>query len=145
MNEQGDWLNVDDEDFAEKLQEDKELATLFTEKALVVFWKFLEWCKEEGSFMLSAFMLSCLFSSQELLTRTVHFNTNRPFVKNVLFFSCSSPFPYFCSILSMTTLFFMVNPKNRVTCYKNEQVKKKFVYYSCFLGQFVLKNEKKRN
>jgi hypothetical protein len=53
MNQQEDWFNVDDKDFAEKLQEDKELATLFAEKALV----------EKGSFMLTAFMLLCLFSS----------------------------------------------------------------------------------
>jgi hypothetical protein len=53
MNHQEDLFNVDDRDFAENLQEDKELATLFTEKALV----------EKGSFMLKAFMLLCLFSS----------------------------------------------------------------------------------
>jgi hypothetical protein len=29
---------------------------LFTEKALVVFWKFLNWCNEKGSFVLPAFM-----------------------------------------------------------------------------------------
>jgi hypothetical protein len=34
MNQQEDWFNAD---FAEKLQEDKELTILFTEKALVVF------------------------------------------------------------------------------------------------------------
>jgi hypothetical protein len=36
-----DWFNVEDEEFETKLQENKELAGLFTESALVVFWKFL--------------------------------------------------------------------------------------------------------
>jgi hypothetical protein len=55
MEEQDDWFIVDDEGFQEKIREDKNLVNL-TEKALVVFWKFMEWCKTKGSFMLSSFM-----------------------------------------------------------------------------------------
>ena len=56
MADQEDWFNVDDEDFREKLRENREVTTLFTERALVVFWKFLNWCKQKGSFLLAPFM-----------------------------------------------------------------------------------------
>jgi hypothetical protein len=56
MTEHEDWFNVDDDGFQEKLQENREIMTLFTDKALVVFWKFLNWCKTKGSFLLSSFM-----------------------------------------------------------------------------------------
>jgi hypothetical protein len=56
MDQQEDWFNVDDEDFQEELRENKELSALFTDKALVVFWKFLDWCKTKGLFILSACM-----------------------------------------------------------------------------------------
>jgi hypothetical protein len=46
---------VDDEGFHEKIREDKNLVN-FTDKALVVFWKFMEWCKTKGSFILPSFM-----------------------------------------------------------------------------------------
>jgi hypothetical protein len=55
MDEQEDWFNVDDEGFQEKLREDKNLVNLFTDKALVVFWKFLGWCKTKKSFILPSF------------------------------------------------------------------------------------------
>ena len=55
MEEQDDWFIVDDEGFQEKIREDKNLVN-FTEKALVVFWKFMEWCKAKGSFILPSFM-----------------------------------------------------------------------------------------
>jgi hypothetical protein len=48
---------VKDEDFEAKMQENKELTTLFTDNVLVVFWKFLSWCKKKGSFILSAFTI----------------------------------------------------------------------------------------
>jgi hypothetical protein len=41
MTEHDDRFNVDDDGFQEKLQENREIMTLFTDKALVVFWKFL--------------------------------------------------------------------------------------------------------
>jgi hypothetical protein len=58
MAEQDHWFNVDDDGFQEKLQENRDLLTPFTDKALVVFWKFLKWCKTKGSFLLPS---SCLF------------------------------------------------------------------------------------
>jgi hypothetical protein len=56
MTEHDDWFNVDDDGFQEKLQENREIITLFTDKALVVFWKFLNWCKTKGSFLLPSFV-----------------------------------------------------------------------------------------
>jgi hypothetical protein len=56
MAKQDDWFNVDDDGFQEKLQENRDLLTLFTDKALVVFWRFLNWCKTKGSFLLPSFM-----------------------------------------------------------------------------------------
>jgi hypothetical protein len=55
MGEQDDWFTVDDEGLHEKIREDRDLTNL-TEKALVIFWKFKEWCQTKGSFMLSSFM-----------------------------------------------------------------------------------------
>jgi hypothetical protein len=37
MDEQEDWLNVEDEEFKEKHREDRNLVNLFADKALVVF------------------------------------------------------------------------------------------------------------
>jgi hypothetical protein len=56
MDQLDDWFNVEDEEFEAKPQENEGLSGLFTEKALVVFWKFLCWCKRKGSFILPAFI-----------------------------------------------------------------------------------------
>jgi hypothetical protein len=56
MDHLDDWFNVVDDDFEAKMQENKEPTTLFADSVLVVFWKFLSWCKKKRSFNLSAFI-----------------------------------------------------------------------------------------
>jgi hypothetical protein len=38
--------DVEDEDFEAKIQENKDLTTLFTDSELVMFWKFLSWVRK---------------------------------------------------------------------------------------------------
>jgi hypothetical protein len=80
MAEYDDWFNVDDDGFQEKLQENRKITTLFTYKALVVFWKFLNWCKSKGSFLLPSFMFS---SSDDLRNRDQRCQENNSYLETL--------------------------------------------------------------
>jgi hypothetical protein len=40
-------MNIEDVDFEAKIQENKDLTTLFTDSELMMFWKFLSWVRKK--------------------------------------------------------------------------------------------------